>query len=263
MGKISKALEKAELERQTAAFSQAVAGPPVMENEVPARDVKTHVDERVVSLIDPRSPVAEQYRILRTNLLSLKNGKSVKVVLVSSALHSEGKSVSSMNLAVTLANDINRRRVLLIDADLRAGSAHTLLGITPSAGLSEVLAKGLPWRQALVGTPLSQLDLLPCGTPPPHPAELLASQRMKQLIEEVRGQYDFCIVDSPPIVPVADPGILGSLTDGAILVIRGGKTQRSLVQYAVSLLAQANVKTLGCILTHAERHIPEGIYRYL
>ena len=282
MSKISKALERAELERlkrlqaaKQSSLSTAVAEESsaaqlstsvnVLEPPTPppAEMVpEMAVDERVLALFDPRSPVAEQYRILRTNLLSLRNGKPIKTIMLSSALHSEGKSVSCVNLAVTLANDVNRRKVILIDADLRAGSIHQLLGIRPKAGLSEVLANGIPWQEVLVGTPLPNLMVLPRGIAPPHPAELLASNRMREVMAEVRAEYDFCLVDSPPIVPLADPGIIGTLTDGAVIVIRGGKTQRTLVQYAVSLLTQANVQVLGSILTHAESHIPEYIYRY-
>ena len=281
MSKISKALERAELERlklkgavavsEEAPTSTATAemeietapAAPAVPEHVPAQAVpEIVVDERVLALYDPRSPVAEQYRILRTNLLSLRNGKPIKVVMLSSAMHSEGKSISCVNLAITLANDINRRKVLLIDADMRAGTVNQLLGIRPKLGLSDVLANDISWTSVLVPTPLPNLMVLPRGTTPPHPAELLSSNRMHQVMAEVRTQYDICLVDSPPIVPLADPGIIGTLTDGAVIVIRGGKTQRTLVQYAVSLLTQANVQVLGSILTHSESQIPEYLYRY-
>ena len=281
MSKISKALERAETERLKrqetsrrapefaatveAAMETAATGTATLEPAVPtpAQIVpEIAVDERVLALFDPRSPVAEQYRILRTNLLSLRNSKPIKMVMLSSAIHSEGKSVSCVNLAVTLANDINKRKVLLIDADLRAGTVHQLLGIRPTIGLSDVLANDIPWSEALVSTPLPNLMVLPRGTTPPHPAELLSSNRMRQVMAEVRAEYDICLVDTPPIVPLSDPGIIGTLTDGAVIIIRGGKTQRTLVQYAISLLTQANVHVLGTILTHAEGHTPEYLYRY-
>ena len=281
MSKISKALERAELERlkrqeatrrppafaatEEAETAVSTLEAPASVSAVPAQTMtvpEIAVDERVLALFDPRSPVAEQYRILRTNLLSLRNGKPIRVVMISSALHSEGKTVSCVNLAVTLANDVNRRKVLLVDADLRAGTIHQLLGIRPTIGLSDVLANDIPWTEALVATPLPNLMVLPRGNTPPHPAELLSSNRMRQVMAEIRAEYDICLVDSPPIVPISDPGIIGTLTDGAVIVIQGGKTQRTLVQYAISLLTQANVQVLGSILTHAESHIPEYIYRY-
>ena len=282
MGKISKALEQAEADRlkrlsadressssiATAVMEAAVAAPlPPAPLEPPVPTLaeiapETKVDERIVTLFDPRSPISEQYRILRTNLLSLRAGKAIKVILLSSSLHSEGKSVSSVNLGITLANDTNNRRVLVVDADLRAGTIHNLLGIRPKIGLSDLLAKEIPWREALVGTPLPNLSVIPRGITPPHPAELLASQKMRGLVAEMRAAYDFVIIDAPPIIPLADPGILGGLTDGAVLVIRAGKTQRKMAQQALSLLEQANVKTLGCILTHVENRAPEYIYRY-
>ena len=280
MGRISKALEQAEAdrlkrlasERMTSPAAAAVleAPPAAVAVEVPPPAVpslaeiapETKVDERIVTLFDPRSPIAEQYRILRTNLLSLKAGKPIKVILLSSSLHSEGKSVSSVNLAITMANDIAQRRVLLVDADLRAGTVHSLLGIRPKLGLSDVLSKEMSWEEALVGTPLPNLSVIPRGLTPPHPAELLSSQKMRRVVAEMRAAYDFVIVDAPPVIPLADPGILGSLTDGAVLIVRAGKTQRKMAQQALSLLEQANVKTLGCILTHVENRAPEYIYRY-
>ena len=279
MGRISKALERAEQERQQRLAEQrrdaatAVIESPATEVSgnghepapvLPVVEVAAEaaVDERIITLFDPRSPIAEQYRILRTNLLGLRPTKPIRCVMLSSSMHAEGKSVSAVNLAVTMANDINQRKVLLIDADLRAGTIHQLLGLRPRMGLSDVLAKELPWQEALVGTPLANLTILPRGVNPPHPAELLGSNKMRELIAEARKTYDFVMVDTPPIVPLADPGVVGTLTDGAVLVVRGGKTQRTLVQYAASLLAQANVPLLGCILTHAESHIPEYISRY-
>ena len=287
MGKISKALEKAEAERQKR-FTELSDGQAQMADgfvnggetsigvlELPSQTEssvdglpfplvgETEIDERVVALFDPRSPAAEQYRILRTNLLSLTPGKPVKMVLVSSSLHSEGKTVSSVNLAITMANDVTRRRVLLIDADLRAGTVHQLLAMNPKVGLSDVLAKGIPWQEALVPTALPNLTIMSSGQDhPPHPAELLSSPRMREILTQVRSSFDFCIVDAPPIVPLTDPSVLGGLTDGALLVVRAGKTQRTIVQQAASLLAQANVRLLGCILTHMESYIPEYIYRY-
>ena len=276
MGKISKALEQAEADRLKRLAPGKQSATAVLERTVAVETVpepspavtlaeiasETKVDERIVTLFDPRSPISEQYRILRTNLLSLRGGKPIKVVMVSSSLHAEGKTISSVNLGITLANDISLRRVLLVDADLRAGTIHNLLGIRPKIGLSDLLAKDIPWQEALVGTPLPNLSVIPRGVVPPHPAELLSSPKMRSFLAEMRAAYDFVIVDAPPIIPLADPGILGSLTDGAVLVIRAGKTQRKMAQQALSLLEQANVKTLGCILTHVENGAPEYIYRY-
>ena len=196
MGKISKALEQAEadrLRRLTSEKQSAAAATAVLERTVAVETLpelspavslaeiapETKVDERIVTLFDPRSPISEQYRILRTNLLSLRGGKPVKVILVSSSLHAEGKTISSVNLGITLANDISQRRVLLVDADLRAGTVHSLLGIRPKIGLSDLLSKDIPWQEALVGTPLPNLSVIPRGVTPPHPAELLSSPKMR------------------------------------------------------------------------------------
>ncbi|MFH1776279.1 MAG: CpsD/CapB family tyrosine-protein kinase [Candidatus Omnitrophota bacterium] len=221
------------------------------------------VDPHVIVYHDKNSPVTEQYRVLRTNIQSINSANPPKMIVVTSSIHNEGKSVTALNLAMALAVDPNNRNVLLIDADIRKGRIEKLLGINSTKGLSEVLCENVPIEEALVKTAFTSLKILTKGIPPYNPAELLSSAKMKKLLTEIRTKFDYVIIDTPPIIPLTDPGIIGQLADGAILVVQLHRTQRGMVKQARSLLEQAKVKVLGFILTQVEHPVPDYIYRYL
>ena len=268
MSKITQALEKAARERlrrqqqeqptSEIAPTSALEKPPVT---VPPGNGDAAIDPHIVVAADPKSSIAEQYRILRTNLRSLRSGvHRMQVLLVTSSVHSEGKSVTAVNLALSLAQQ-EGMKILLIDADLRCGSVQQWLGLKAEKGLSDALIHGAALENLIVGLPNSRLSVLPAGRKPEHPAELLDSAAMERLIGTVRREFDLVVIDAPPILPVADPGILGRWTDGVLLVVRSGKTQRKTVEKAKTLLKQMKVNLLGCILSHAEYYIP-NYYRY-
>jgi capsular exopolysaccharide synthesis family protein len=222
------------------------------------------IDPHIIVAIDPKSPISEQYRIVRTNLQSMKPLTDAKVILVTSSVHGEGKSVSSINLALSLAQQ-QGMRVLLIDADLRASAMERWLGLeTQEKGLSTALTDGGSLDGLLVPIAEGKLWLLPAGPIPDQPAELLDSSNMKRLIEAARKQFDMVVIDSPPVLPVADPGILGRLVDGVVLVVRSGKTQRGTLEKTKGLLKQTHAKMLGCLLTCTEFFTPSyyGYYKY-
>ncbi|MCM8812091.1 MAG: CpsD/CapB family tyrosine-protein kinase [Candidatus Omnitrophica bacterium] len=280
MSKITKALEKAareRLRRRQLEETVAAASAPAQESKAVAGEKKeaahplpAHVSRpkmvapeklkfnenlkinpHIIVAADPKSPIAEQYRIVRTNLQSMKPLTEARALLVTSSVHGEGKSVTSLNLALSLAQQ-EGLRVLLIDADLRASTIHQWLGFTPQKGLSNALSDSGVIDPYLVNVVESKLWVLPAGPVPSHPAELLDSANMKQIIETARKQYDIVLIDSPPVLPVADPGILSRMVDGTILVVRSGKTQRATVEKTKALLKQTKAKIIGCILTHAE-----------
>jgi len=269
MSKITKALEKAARERFQRQQEQATVKATAVELplEVPSRvgDVTTidriQIDPHIVAAADSASPIAEQYRILRTNLQSLNLRPGTKTIIVTSAVHDEGKSVTSINLAMTLARQ-EGLRVVLVDADLRKGSIHKWLGLHDrSEGLSTVLARGGGLNGSLIKLKEPPLAILPAGAHPEHPAELLESSSMKRLLATLKTQFDVIIVDAPPVLPVADPGILAAQADGILLVVRAGRTQRKTVLQAQALLKQMKANVLGCVLTHVEYYLP-GYYRY-
>ena len=270
MSKITQALEKAardrlarRQERATASSQPAVV--PLAISPAPESDERlaktAEIDPHIISATDPGSPIAEQYRILRTNLQALWSRPGPKTIVVTSAVHNEGKSVTAINQALTFARQ-QSLRVLLVDGDLRKGSVNTWLGLRNGhLGLSSQLPNGADANQALLRLQEPPLSVLPAGPNGDHPAELLASAEMKRLLAGLRAQFDLLLIDAPPVLPVADPAILAAQADGVLLVVRAGSTQRKTVERAHTLLTQAKAKLLGCVLTHFEHYLP-NYYQY-
>ena len=178
-----------------------------------------------VTQIRPQSQMAESYRALRTSLLLSNLGAPPKVIMVTSARPQEGKTTTSINTAIVLAQ--KGVRVLLIDADLRRPSIHKTLGMGPRSGLSNVLTGSATVQQTITTSPiLPNLFIMPAGTPPPNPAELLASSNMRDLLAELREQYDHIVIDTPPTLSVTDAVVLSPRADATILVIRSGQTTK-------------------------------------
>lgn len=261
MGKITSALKKAAEERllRMERISQIRERDQLVIKKVE----KSKVDPNVVAYFDPKALITEQYKILRTNILSLNKGKPPRVFVVTSSLHSEGKTVTSLNLAVCMSQAVEKPRVLLVDADLRRGRVARYLGVQQKVGLSEILSKKAKFEEVLFHLDIENLTFIPSGSIPENPSELLASQEMKDFLNEAKSQFDFVLIDTPPIISVTDSGILGTQTDGVLMVIQAGRTQRGIVRRAEELLNQAHVKILGHVLTNIQYHLPEYIYRYL
>lgn len=261
MGKITEALKKAAEER----LDRIEKISRVKENDrlVIKKMSDSKVDSRIIAYFDPKALITEQYKILRTNILSLGKHKPLKVIVVTSAIHSEGKTITTLNLAVTLARSTQKVKVLLIDADMRRGRIERYLGSQSTVGLSEVLMGTANVEDVLFKVDIENLTFLSCGSVPENPAELLGSDKMSRFLDDMKKQFDYIFIDTPPIIPVTDAGIVGSLADGVIMVIQAGRTQRGIVQRAGELLNQAHAKTFGYVLTNIEYHLPEYIYRYL
>jgi polysaccharide biosynthesis transport protein len=211
-------------------------------------------DNRALALIghdDPRSAFAEAYRSLRTALqFSTANGVP-RLLAVTSAMAGEGKSTSALSLAIQFAQ--SGRRTLLIDADLRKPSLHTMLTLDSQTGLTNYLAGGEAQPAEITRpTHIANLFAIPCGPLPPNPGELLASARMLELLTLAAERFDQVIVDSPPVLGLADALIIGNLCEGTLLTIAMGSTSRSYVQGAVKRLRGARVPLLGTILTKLE-----------
>src|SRR5581483_1747617 len=179
----------------------------------------------------PQSQMAESYRALRTSLLLSSLGAPPKIIMVTSAMPQEGKTTTSINTAIVLAQ--KGVRVLLIDADLRRPGVHKALGLGPRSGLSNVLTGSADIHQAITRSPLiPSLYVLPAGTPPPNPAELLASTNMRDLVESLSAEYDHILIDTPPTLSVTDAVVLSTRADAVVLVIRSGKTTKQALRRA-------------------------------
>jgi polysaccharide biosynthesis transport protein len=209
----------------------------------------------------PQSQMAESYRALRTSLLLSNLGAPPKVIMVTSARPQEGKTTTSINTAIVLAQ--KGVRVLLIDADLRRPSIHKTLGMGPRSGLSNLLTGSATLQQTVAASPiLPNLFILPAGTPPPNPAELLASSNMRDLLEDLREQFDHVVIDTPPTLSVTDAVVLSPRADATILVIRSGQTTKQALRRARDILTQVNAHIAGVLLNAVDLTSPDYYYYY-
>ena len=215
----------------------------------------------LVTQTRPQSQMAESYRALRTSLLLSSLGSPPKSILITSALPQEGKSTTCINTSIVLAQ--KGSRVLLIDADLRRPSIHKTLGTGPRTGLSNVLTGSASLQQAIVRSPiLPSLYILPAGTPPPNPAELLASSNLKDVLAELREEYDHIVIDSPPTLSVTDAVVMSTRADAVVLVIRCGQTRKQALRRSRDLLMQVNARVCGVLLNAVDLDSPDYYYYY-
>jgi succinoglycan biosynthesis transport protein ExoP len=215
----------------------------------------------LITHVRPQSQMAESYRALRTSLLLSHLGAPPKVIMVTSALPREGKSTTSINCAVVLAQ--KGVRVLLIDCDLRRPSIHKTLGMGPRSGLSNVLTGSVTLKQAITVAPtLPNLDVLPAGTPPPNPAELLASTNMRDVLAELRDKYDHIVLDTPPTLSVTDAVVLSPRADAIVLVIRSGSTTKQALRRSRDILMHVKARVSGVLLNAVDLSSPDYYYYY-
>jgi capsular exopolysaccharide synthesis family protein len=197
-----------------------------------------------------KEPFSEGYRVLRTAIAPPRSEGKGQVVVVTSTLPGEGKSLTSLNLALTLAT--TGERVLLVDADLRRPALHSLVKLRRTPGLVELLSGQSQPAQAIVRIPGSRLSLLPAGSPLQcNPADLLANRTFRQLLEALRARYDRVILDTPPAGSIADALIVGPEADGVLVVARSGKVERNAFLHLLERLANARARLLGVVLNRA------------
>jgi capsular exopolysaccharide synthesis family protein len=262
MGKITEALKKAAEDR-LARIEKLDEKTEVKYAFIARKTVESNIDPRIVSFYDPQSPITEQYRTLRTNIQSIKGEKPIRVMAVTSSSHSEGKTITAINLAISMARDLSRKNILLIDADLRRAKVSQYLGIRTENGLADILTNNTDLKEVLLNIGIDNLTVLPAGKMPQNPADILGSNRLNSLIALLRTKYDFVIFDTPPIISVTDAGLIGSRCDGVVMVVRASQTQQGVVKHSEHLLKQSQARLLGFVLTNVEYHIPAYIYRYL
>lgn len=215
--------------------------------------------ESLVTISNPRSPISEAYRSLRTNLEFSSLDKPLRTMVVTSAGPEEGKSTTLANLAVTLAQA--EKKVILVDCDLRRPSQHAIFEVENGVGLTSMVVDEEAFQTPpLQETPVSTLKLLPSGPLPPNPSELLGSRRMEEIIATLREKADLVLFDAPPIIAVTDAAVLASKVDGVLLVIRAGTTKRDHAQRAKALLEKVNAHLVGAVLNNVPMDIT--LHRY-
>jgi non-specific protein-tyrosine kinase len=202
----------------------------------------------LITLTDPRSPISEAFRTLRTNLSFFSLDEPIHTLVVTSPAPDEGKSTTIANLAVTIAQ--SGRQTILVDCDLRRPSLHELFGASNDAGLTTMVLDESA-DPPLVDTGVQNLRLLPSGPQPPNPADLLGSRQMERVLDALLEQAEMILLDAPPVIGVTDAALLGAKADGVLLVISAGKTRRDHAERAKELLEQARVRIVGATLTNA------------
>lgn len=214
---------------------------------------------KLVVVKKPKSPVAEAFRIMRTNISFSNLDKDVKTLLITSSSPGEGKTAITCNLAATMAFD--GRKVLMVDADLRNPKVARKMEIPNDKGLSNVIAGHAAFDETVRKGLVANLDVLTSGPTPPNPSELLGSVRMRDFLEDMARRYDAVLIDSPPLIAVTDPAILSTLADGTLLVVESGETETGQALHSKKLLENVNAKILGVVLNKAPARV-RGYYAY-
>lgn len=254
MSRIEKAIELAVQQRQgqspTSSLPQAETaldqeGPYGVFDSIPRPEIDSPF---LVTARDDNSPAAEQYRKLKSAIVKLAQlGKFDKSLMVTSAIGGEGKTLTSLNLAITLAQEFDHT-VLLVEADIRRPTVLKYLGMEAAVGLTDCVLDGLDVGEVLVKTGIGKLTILPAGRPVPNPVELFSSNRTQQLLAEIKNRYNdrFVIVDTTPILPFAEPQFIANAVGGVLFVVREGYSPLDKVNRALALLKNHNLLGIVC-----------------
>lgn len=211
----------------------------------------------LITITDPRSPISEAYRSLRTNLSFYSLDNPIRSLVVTSPAPDEGKSTTVANLAVTMAQ--SGRKTILMDCDLRRPSLHTFFNLKGDVGVTTAVLEGSS-SAPLQATKIENLQLLASGPKPPNPADLLGSRQIDRILENLLQEADIILIDAPPVVGVTDAAVLGAKVDGVLLVVSAGKTKRDQAERAKELLEKARVNIVGATLTNAPKEGAVGDY---
>jgi capsular exopolysaccharide synthesis family protein len=218
-----------------------------------------HQLDHLITVADPRSPVSEAYRTLRTNLDFSSLDKPIKTMLVTSAGPGEGKSTVLANLAVTTAQA--GRKVILVDCDLRRPTLHNIFDLKNDVGLTTMVVDDAAMESPpLRDTGVESLQLVSSGPLPPNPSELLGSRRMEEIIAALLERADVVLFDAPPVVAVTDAAVLATKVDGVLLVVNAGGTKRDYARVAKARLEKVNANLLGAVLNNVRFDV--SLHRY-
>lgn len=217
-------------------------------------------DIALITFERPKSAISETYRVLRTNLGFAGVEKPFKTVLVTSALAMEGKSTTVSNLAVVVAQA--GYRVILVDCDLRRPSLHKIFQVPNDSGFTNCIINELEPERAAYSLSIANLHVMTSGPIPPNPAEVLNSQRTRNLWTSLSEGYDYILIDSPPLLSVTDATIIASQVDATLLVVRSGKTRKDVATQGRDRLLQANARIIGVVLNQTKPNGEDNYYYY-
>jgi len=222
----------------------------------------TDFKRRLITYEDPKSPISESYRSLRTNISYASTiDKKIKSLLITSSQPGEGKSTTTANLAIAFAQ--LRKKTLLVDADLRKPVQHNVFSHNRAPGLSEFLIGDVTDLDSIIhATKIDNLSIITAGGLPPNPSELLGSEKMSSLVNMLEAEWDMVIFDSPPIVAVTDASMISAELDAIALVVKAGQTERSAVDRALDTIRNVKAPIIGAILNGASQESLGGKYAY-
>ena len=215
---------------------------------------------RIISIKNPKSPIAEAYRGIRTSIEFSNLDKDLKVITVTSSMQNEGKSTVLANLAVSFAN--LDKKVLIMEGDLRNPSVHRMFNISNIKGLTDILLQNKVFADCVHCTDVKNLHVLTCGAIPPNPSEMLSSKKIRDFIESLREYYDYIFIDAPPIGIVTDAGIISTFTDGCIFVVGAGEADIEMAKVSKERLEKVGANILGVVLNKFESSGASGYYNY-
>jgi len=290
MGRIADALKRADGERRLSAGGAACGSivdlpkpafragdqPHVFEFPDPSQEGESHdkpielregMSESLIAYYEPSSLISEQYRALRTRMLSQNPQHEHRVIAITSGAPREGKSVTTLNLSSTLA-EIRHLKVVAVDADFRRSSLAKMLDLPSEPGLADVLGGQADYEEVIQKTPIPNLYLIPAGNTGDRPAaELLASSGTRQIFRRMQNDFHYSVVDTPPATTVTDVGIVGQMCSGVIMIVRMNRSHQAVAKQAVKLLQVNNIPIIGCLIigrdTPGERYgYGYGYYYY-
>src|SRR5437868_11818672 len=270
MSKIFEALQRSISERNGHPLAQAPSIATELLNEKEKTDSFESCSEltpkplprsRAIAITDPASIAAERFRLLAVRLRNLKQKRELKRILITSALPEEGKSIVALNLACTLAR-YKQTRVLLVEGDMRRPKIRTNLGLPAMKGLSEWLRSDISISEVIyqATVPGLCLWLLPAGEPLNEPAELMQSGRLAAVLDDLTEAFDWIIIDSTPILPVADTSVWARLSQGILMVVREGKTEKRQLEKALERLDKSSL--IGVVLNDCTNTEHKSYYAY-
>lgn len=215
---------------------------------------------KLIAKYDPKSPISEQYRNIRTNILYSSIDEEVRSILVTSSGPGEGKSTTAANLAIVFAQQ--GKTVLLVDADLRKPTVHYTFNLNNTAGLTSILTNQMELMEAIHQYDEKNLYILPSGPVPPNPSELLGSRAMNHFLDKALEEFDIVLFDTPPVLAVTDAQVLANLCHGSILVVSSGKTDKEAVAKTKEQLSSSAGKILGVVLNNKKADKKGNYYYY-
>lgn len=206
---------------------------------------------KIISYTNPKSPIAEAYRSIRTNIEFSNIDKNIKIITITSTQPNEGKSTVISNLAAAFAN-LENKRVLILDGDLRNPSVHKMFGVSNLNGITDILLGEKDVDKCIEKTKIKGLDILKVGKVPPNPSEMLQSNKMRNFIEVIKEYYDYVFIDAPPVGVVSDASIISQYSDGVILLVGSNETDIDAAKVSKERLENVGANILGVVLNKFE-----------